>query len=118
LVELAGRLEIPPERLFNHDPGPPRAAGFLQSLGHRGEKAGRDREIMGGMLRVSESAPERRERGGISVIAAHVLQPGGKFFEGGGIQMAALHQALVQAFPELIDAQASLATPITGISSS
>ena len=68
-----------------------------------GEHAGRDGQVVRGMLRRAEQFAQRREGGRIVVIAVDVLQELDQFGEGGRIEAAVLGQAVLGAGAELLE---------------
>ena len=84
------RGQISPEGFFDDHARALGAARFVEALDHGGEHAGRDGQVVRGMLRRAEQFAQRREGGRIVVIAVDVLQQLDQFGEGSRIEAAVL----------------------------
>ena len=74
LVELAGRGQVAAERLLDDHPGLVEAAGGGQPLGHGGEHARRDGQVVQRPLGVAEGLAQPLEGPGVGVVAVDVAQ--------------------------------------------
>jgi hypothetical protein len=82
LIELAGRGEIVPERLFHDDPCVRRAVRPVETLDNRRKHGRGDREVVRGQLRALQFALQLRERVRVGVVAVDVPEPGHERGEG------------------------------------
>src|SRR5450631_1169832 len=73
-VERPRRRQIAAERLLDHQPGPLGGAAIGQPTDHCPEDTGGNRQVMGGAGRLAQLAPQRREGGPVSVVAAHIAE--------------------------------------------
>src|SRR5260370_1217282 len=73
-IERPRRGETAPEWLFDGDASGPGTVRPRQALDHRGEGAGRDRQIVQRTLGCAELAAQALERGAVGVIAVDVAQ--------------------------------------------
>ena len=96
-VELLRRGQVAPEGFLDDHARALGAAGFVEALDHGGEHAGRDGQVVRGMLRRAEQFAQRREGGRIVVVAVDVLQELDQLGEGRGIEAAMLRQAVLGA---------------------
>ena len=102
-VQLLGRGEVAAEGLFHDDSGTLDAARLRQPLGHRGEQAGRDGQVVQRTLGTTERLAQLGERRGIAVIPVDVLQTRAQLRERRRVQPAVLLEAVLGPRHELIE---------------
>ena len=103
-VELLRGAEVASEGLLQHHAAAFGAAGAREPADHEGECARRDRQVEGGVLRRAERGADRREGGGLCVVAAHVEQALRQLLEGGRVHpTAVLLDALPRARVDAVD---------------
>ena len=80
-VEILCRGQVAPEWLFDNDPRIPGQIRSAEPLNHRFEHGWRYRQVVRRPLRATQCLLDRRERGRIFVVAAHILEQGEKLLE-------------------------------------
>ena len=73
LVQFLRRCEVAPKRLLKNHARVPRTSRLAEPLDYRGEHTGRDRQIVGRMLRVAELLEQLLKGRGVLIIAVYIL---------------------------------------------
>src|SRR5215472_7089601 len=103
-AELPRRSEVPPEGFLDDD-APVRGARSLPELGNDGGKHARGNgQVVRRPLRAGQQGFEPGERGGVGVVAVHVLELRRERFEALRVEAAVLGDALLRALEELLAA--------------
>ena len=101
-VQFQRRIEVVPERLFDHDPRVIAASRLGQVLGDHSKQARRNRQIMQRLFGFAQLLAHLGESGGVAIIAVHIVQQTGQFVERVLVDAAMMLQAVLGAGLELI----------------